>query len=45
MLDGICGDIINNRPMRTSGEEGLQDVKIMMAVFEAAKTGKEVKLV
>jgi predicted dehydrogenase len=45
MLDGICGDIINNRPMRTSGEEGLRDVKIMMAVFEAAKTGKEVKLV
>lgn len=45
MLDGICGDIINKRPMRTPGEEGLRDMKIMRAVFEAAKTGKEVKLV
>jgi predicted dehydrogenase len=45
MLDGICGDIINKRPIRTPGEEGLRDMKIMRAVFEAAKTGKEVKLV
>ena len=45
MLDGICGDILNNRPIRTPGEEGLKDMKIMKAVFEAAKTGKEVKLV
>jgi len=45
MLDGICSDIINNRPMRTPGEEGLKDMKIMAAIFEAAKTGKEVKLV
>ena len=43
-LDGICGDILNNRPIRTPGEEGLRDVKIMQAVFEAAKTGKEVKV-
>ncbi|MDZ7898042.1 MAG: Gfo/Idh/MocA family oxidoreductase [Arcicella sp.] len=45
MLDGICGDILNNRPMRTSGEEGLRDMKVMAAVFEAAKTGKEVKVI
>ena len=45
MLDGICNDILNNRPIRTSGEEGLRDMKIMQAVFEAANTGKEVKLV
>jgi predicted dehydrogenase len=44
MLDGICGDIINNRPIRTPGEEGLRDVKIMQAVFEAAKSGREVRL-
>ena len=44
MLDGICGDILNNRPIRTPGEEGLRDMKIMQAVFKAAKTGKEVKL-
>lgn len=44
MLDGISSDILNNRPMRTPGEEGLRDMKIMAAIFEAAKTGKEVKL-
>lgn len=44
MLDGICGDILNNRPIRTPGEEGLRDVRIMQAVFKAAKTGKEVKV-
>jgi predicted dehydrogenase len=44
MLDGICSDILNKRPIRTPGEEGLRDVKIMQAVFEAAKTGKEVRL-
>ena len=40
----IMQDLIKNRPMRTPGEEGLKDMKIMAAVFEAAKTGKEVKI-
>ncbi len=44
MLDGICSDIQSNRPIRTSGEEGLRDMKIIQAVFNAAKTGKEVKV-
>lgn len=44
MLDGICSDILNKRPIRTPGEEGLRDMKIMQAIFEAAKTGKEVKM-
>jgi predicted dehydrogenase len=28
----------------TPAEEGLRDLKIMMAIYEAAKTGKTVKL-
>jgi len=27
-----------------SGEEGLRDVRIMMAIYEAARTGRVVKL-
>jgi predicted dehydrogenase len=27
-----------------SGEEGLRDVRIMMAIYEAARTGRAVKL-
>jgi hypothetical protein len=26
------------------GEEGLQDVKILMAIYESARTGKAVKI-
>ena len=28
----------------TPGEEGLRDLKLMMAIYEAAKTGKTVKV-
>lgn len=31
-------------PMHISGEEGLQDVRIMEAIYEAASTGKRVKI-
>ena len=31
-------------PSHCSGEEGLRDMKIMMAIFEAAETGKKIKL-
>jgi hypothetical protein len=31
-------------PPKTPGEEGLQDVRLMQAVYEAARTGKAVKL-
>jgi predicted dehydrogenase len=36
---------LNNQPTKVPGEEGLRDVKIMMAIYEAAKTGKTVNLV
>ena len=33
-----------DRPSKVSGEEGLRDVKIMMAIYEAAKSGRAVSI-
>jgi predicted dehydrogenase len=43
-MDDFAQCIMNNKPSKISGEEGLRDVKIMMAIYEAARTGKAVKL-
>ena len=43
-MDDFAQCILANKPSKVSGEEGLRDVKIMMAIYEAAKTGKSVKL-
>jgi len=43
-MDDFAQCIMNNKPTKISGEEGLRDVKIMMAIYESAKTGKPVKL-
>jgi predicted dehydrogenase len=43
-MDDFAQCILNNRPTKVPGEEGLRDVKILMAIYEAAKTGKSVKL-
>jgi len=43
-MDDFSLCILNNKPSIVPGEEGLRDVKIMMAIYEAAKTGKPVKL-
>jgi predicted dehydrogenase len=43
-MDDFAQCILNNRPTRVPGEEGLRDVKIMMAIYEAARTGKMVNL-
>lgn len=43
-MDDFAQCILNNRPTKVPGEEGLRDVKIMMAIYEAARTGKAVKL-
>ncbi|HVU27156.1 MAG TPA: Gfo/Idh/MocA family oxidoreductase [Verrucomicrobiae bacterium] len=43
-MDDFAQCILENRPTRASGEEGLRDVKIMMAIYESAKTGKAVRL-
>jgi predicted dehydrogenase len=43
-MDGFAQCILENRPTRVPGEEGLRDVKIMLAIYESAKTGKKVSL-
>ncbi len=43
-MDKFAQCILNNQPTTVPGEEGLRDVRIMMAIYEAARTGKAVKL-
>jgi predicted dehydrogenase len=43
-MDDFSLCIMNNKPSIVPGEEGLRDVKIMMAIYESAKSGKPVKL-
>ena len=43
-MDHMSECVMENKEPLTSGEEGLRDMKIMMAIYEAAKTGKVVKL-
>jgi len=43
-MDDFAQCLLNHRPTRVPGEEGLRDVKIMMAIYEAARTGKTVSL-
>jgi predicted dehydrogenase len=44
-MDDFAQCIMNNQPTRVPGEEGLRDVKIMMAIYASAKTGKTATLV
>jgi predicted dehydrogenase len=45
-MDEMAGIILdNNRPVvAVDGEEGLKDLKIIDAIYMAAKTGKRIKL-
>lgn len=43
-MDDFAQCILENRPTKVPGEEGLRDVKIMMALYESARTGKSVNL-
>ena len=43
-MDDFADCIINNRPTSVPGEMGLRDVRTMMALYEAAKTGRTVRL-
>jgi len=43
-MDDFAQCIMNNQPTRVPGEEGLRDVKIMTAIYEATRTGKTVSL-
>jgi predicted dehydrogenase len=43
-MDGFSVALQNAAPFKATGEEGLQDVRIMMAIYESARTGQPVKL-
>ena len=43
-MDDFAQCLLNNRPTKVPGEEGLRDVKLLMAIYESARTGKAVKV-
>ena len=43
-MDHMSGCVMENKEPLTAGEEGLRDLTIMMGIYEAAKSGKTVKL-
>ncbi|GAA4381556.1 Gfo/Idh/MocA family oxidoreductase [Hymenobacter koreensis] len=43
-MDHMSESVMQNKTPRTPGEEGLRDVRYMMAIYEAAKKGKSVKV-
>ena len=44
-MDNDALAILGEGPALVSGEEGLKDIRIVNAIFEAARTGKEVSLI
>ncbi len=47
MLEAICKEFLETKkfPKHIDGEEGLRDTRILMAIYEAASTGKRISLV
>lgn len=45
-MDAICSSILENKPLPShiTGEEGLKDIIVINAIYEAARTGKRVKI-
>jgi predicted dehydrogenase len=43
-MDDFAQCIMNGKPTKVPGEEGLRDVKLMMAIYESARTGQPVKV-
>jgi len=43
-MDHMSECVMDNKDILTPGEEGLRDLRIMMALYEAAKSGTTVKL-
>jgi predicted dehydrogenase len=43
-MDDFARCIMEKTPTRVPGEEGLRDVKIMMAIYESARTGRPMDL-
>jgi predicted dehydrogenase len=43
-MDHMSDCVMQNKEPLTPGEEGLRDIKLIMAIYEAAQTGKTVKV-
>jgi predicted dehydrogenase len=43
-MDDFSQCVLEDKPTRTPGEEGLRDLKIMTAIYEAAESGGTVKI-
>jgi len=43
-MDDNALAIMQNKPLIAPGEEGLRDIKVVEAIYEAARTGREVKV-
>jgi glucose-fructose oxidoreductase len=43
-MDHFAESILKNTQPVTPGEEGLKDLKVMMAIYEAARTGRTIEL-
>jgi predicted dehydrogenase len=43
-MDAFCQCILENKQPKASGEQGLRDVKIMKAIYQAAESGRTIKL-
>ena len=43
-MDDDCLSIMNSQPMQVPGEEGQRDIRIVEAVYAAAKTGQREKV-
>jgi glucose-fructose oxidoreductase len=43
-MDGFAQALSGNAPFKATGEEGSQDLRIMEAIYESARTGKSVKV-
>lgn len=43
-LDHMAECVLQNKTPKTPGEEGLRDIRLIMAIYEAARKGKPVKV-
>ncbi|GAB3226561.1 Gfo/Idh/MocA family oxidoreductase [Hymenobacter seoulensis] len=43
-LDHMAECVMQNKTPKTPGEEGIKDIRLIMAIYEAARTGKKVKV-
>ncbi len=43
-MDGQAQSLMQNEETRVPGEMGMRDVKILMAIYEAARAGNKVPL-